>query len=239
MAKVKVNSEVASAAMIHAMLTGESISSASKKVEVDIDVDEVVNDDMEDDYEDKEVINGIEIDIDDEGKSKSKKKTKKAATKKVKKTDEEIAAEKAAADRLPDCEYAELKKSEKFIVVLNQHEIPYKEQRWNIDERQVVYEVYRVDSKMSAGRVVRAIYSGDKVKEELEKAYSGENRYYEIRVFTEVVPTRVTTLGYIKVTPNAKENCIKLNRKDLEAHHISYDEVLKDVRKVIKVLIKY
>lgn len=238
MTKVKVNSEVASAAMIHAMLTGESISKASGNadIEVDVDIDKLAD---EDGYEDKEVINGIEIDIDDEGKSKSKKKAKKTSTRKVKKSDEEIKAEKDMADRLPEYEHAELKKSERFIVILNQHEIPYKEQRWNIDERQVVYEVYRIDSKLSAGRIVRDMYTGDKLTEKLEKAYSGENRYYEIRVFTEVVPTRVKTLGYIEVTPDRKDNRIRLHRKDLETHHISYDEVLKDVRKVIKELIKY
>lgn len=219
MAGTKISKEMASAAMIHAMLTGEPIADTTKKV------DEEVSE-----------INGIEIDIDLDGKKKGKKKS--GSSKKPKKTDEEIAAEKAAADRLEDCDYAELKKSEKFIVVLNQHDIHYKEQRWPIDERKVVYEAARVDSRLSAKRVVREMY-GDKVTaEQIEKAESGENRYYEIRVLTEVVPYRVTKLGYIEVKRD-KKNLIKLNRKDLEANNISYDDVLADVKKVVKAAVKY
>ena len=122
--------------------------------------------------------------------------------------------------------------------MLNQHDIHYKEQRWPIDERKVVYEAYRLDSRIAAKRAVRTMY-GDKVtQDQLRNAESGENRYYEIRVLTEVVPYRVTVLGYIEIKRD-KKNIIKLHRKEMEAHNISYEDVLADVKKVAKAAVKY
>lgn len=232
MANLKVSKEMASAAMIHAMLTGETIEKAAE-IKDEIDIDNVDMDESED-----EVINGIEVDIDLDGKKKKSRKGSGTKAKKVKKTDEEIAAEKAAADRLPECEFADLKKSEKFIVVLNHHEIHYKEQRWPIEERKVVYEASRVDSRLSAKRVVRSMYGDRVTQEQIDKADSGEVRYYEIRVLNEVVPTRVTCLGYIEIKKD-KKNIIRLFKQNLETHNISYDEVLKDVKKVVKLIATY
>ena len=64
MANLKVSKEMASAAMIHAMLTGETIEKAAE-IKDEIDIDNVDMDESED-----EVINGIEVDIDLDGKKK-------------------------------------------------------------------------------------------------------------------------------------------------------------------------
>lgn len=237
MAKTKVSNEMATAAMIHAMLTGESIESAADSVDFDFDEDEVELDTSEDG---NEVINGIEIDIDENGKSKSKK-TKKAKKeskpKKVKKTEEELKAEREAADIIPVCEWAELAKSQRLIVTFNQHIIPYKEQEWNIDQRQVAYEIVRADSKRTAGRIIRQMFK-EPTQEQYDAANNGEVRYYELRVMNDIVPSRAVTLGFIEVRPD-KKNRIKVDKENIKNNNIDYDVLIGDIRKAVKAAVKY
>jgi flagellar hook-length control protein FliK len=223
-----ISKEMANAAMIQAMLSGEGTDGFAE--ETDNEVDETEDENLEE-------INGIKIDIDfDEEDKKKKAKAKRARV--HKKTDEEIAAEKKAADKLPECDFADIKKSEKFIVVLNSHIIPYKEQEWPIDERKVPYEVSRVDSVTTARKIVRQMYGDKLTSKQLEDATSGATRYMEVRVFNETVPYRATCLAYIEIKPGGK-NIIKPFRNDMEACHISCTDVLKDLKKVIKAAVTY
>ena len=234
MAKTKVSKEMATAAMIHAMLTGESIESAVDSVEVDIDENDVEGLDVSEDG--NEVINGIEIDIDENGKSKSKK-TRKAKPKKVKKTEEELKAEREAEDIIPECEWAKLEKRQRLIVTFNQHIIPYKEQEWNIDQRQVAYEIVRADSKRTAGRIIRQMFN-DPTPEQMEAARNGEVRYYELRVMNDIVPSRAVVLGFIEIRPD-KKNRIKVDKENIKNNNIDYDVLLADIRKAVKTAVKY
>lgn len=254
----KINKEVASAAFVHAMLTGEKLEAETPTIEDNIDIDI----DAEVAVEETDEVNGIEIDIDLDAKPKktrkprtkkedkdtekgakgakgAEKKPKKTSKPKVpKKSEEELAREKAEADKLQDCDFAEIKKSEKFIVILHGHDIHYKEQLWPIEERKVIYEAARVDSRTKAKRICKDMYSDKVTEEQLEDAYEGKTRYYEVRVLSEIVPYRITTLGYIEIKPN-KKNMIKLFRKNMEAHNVVYEEVLSDLKKVVKAAVKY
>lgn len=229
MASKNVNSEVEAAAYVYALLNGANKEEASEEASL-------VNQIMEDDDDDLDDIEGIEEVLGGKAKKKAKEKVK--ATPKVKKkTDEEIEAEKALADRLEECTFAKLDKKGEVTVVFDSHVIPYKEQEWPIPRREVVYNILLVGSRQRARYISRICNNENKDK--MNMAESGELRYYEIIVpFSTAVPSKVTTLGYVEVSNNRKYR-IFANKKVLEENYISYDKTIKSINAQLKDIIKY
>jgi hypothetical protein len=116
-------------------------------------------------------------------------------------------------------------------VVFNNHDIKYKEQRWKIHERQVVYNIELVDNAKIA-RDISLKFDGGSEKA-AERAYKGETRYYKIVTY-ESVPNGWEVIGYVKVSFNSKENRLVTRTK-------LFDSILKqancDTEQAKKVIV--
>lgn len=169
---------------------------------------------------------GVEVVFEDE--PKKKKKTRK------KKVEEQTFTTKQAF--LGEWEHGDLGKTRPINVVFGNHDIHYKEQLWPIPERNIVFNVERIDIPKVALNAAEAIHK-DLTDDQKSEVKNGKIRYYKIVTY-EAIPADSNYLGYVEVRPNAttkiylRDNILKLRKVDKKA-------VTKAVKKAISELVEF
>lgn len=127
-------------------------------------------------------------------------------------------------DNVPELKrFSKIDRNMTIEIVLNQHDIKYKNQIWGIPQREVEYSIEMINKlkeakdtsdKFSAGQ------SEEVMQEERERAQSGKTRYMKVVSHANNIPYRARELAYVKVFYNKE--------KKLKSRVIVATEVCKD-----------
>lgn len=104
-----------------------------------------------------------------------------------------------------DGEFKEPVEIEPFNLYYLRHTIAYKDQRWDMGERNIKYNMVLVKQSGAVKNIINSIgkISKDKKEEEIEMALRGETLWYEIKTF-ETVPYDRVKIGYVKIYRSPK-----------------------------------
>ena len=244
--QVKVDTEMANAALVQSLLNGGTdVVIGNPPFNPDI-TDEMLGEAFGNEEETApEFEFGEEVDAAITGKRKKKasttKKTGAKRTSKKKTAEQEIeeAERRREADKLPTVDWADFTDGVRFAVVLNKHDIPYKEQLWPVPERTVVYVLSQAHNKTQAVAYGKEFTDGKITDELRQKVDAGDSMFFKVRVLDGViVPTRIMELGVVEV---AKDKRVRVNikRMEIDNAHGNVDDVMKDIRSAIKVAVKF
>lgn len=207
MAKVKMTKEEENAMKIQAMLQGVSFEDLLE-----------ANMSAEDDEDD------IEIEIEDEKKPKKKGKKKASEDKPV-----------VVQHLVPELEqFGKLNRGLKLNVNYNEHDIPYKEQLWNIPARTIEYEIELVKNPKIAKDIADVFSHGS--AEERQKAEDGIVRYFRVINYEENVSHKIKEIAYIRVVEdNGKfRTQLYVKSKLLKENNANPEKVKNNINKIIK-----
>lgn len=157
--------------------------------------------DDEDDY----------VDLDDEvdaelAKEAAKKPAKKNKGKSVYAHVENSATKQKSKDTrstFGEWHLGELKKEKAIEVHIPKHDIPYKNQKWPVRERDVIYYVKLVDTLTETKRYFTAIYGQEALIKNEKLVKAGKVRFYKIVTF-ESLPSNEMELGVVSIGPSGK-----------------------------------
>lgn len=209
MGKVKMTQAEESAMKIQAMIQGVSF-------------EELVSDSLLSDDSDNE---DIEIEVEDEKKEKK--------TRKKKSEDKPVTVRYL----VPELEqFSKLNRDLKISVNYHAHDIPYKEQLWNIPSRIIDYNVEIVKNIKEAKDIADMFSKG--TAEEREKAAAGTIRYFKITNWEENVPYKIKVIAYIKVVESSGKfkTQLILKSKLLKENHADPEKVKNTINKILKKL---
>lgn len=101
--------------------------------------------------------------------------------------------------------YAKLEKERSFTLGIKRHDIPYKEQLWEIPERKVEYSVELIEKPIENVNASRETHKNDEKGLYEELARYGVMRYYKVYT-NETVSKELKVLGYASVYFDTKKN---------------------------------
>lgn len=212
--KMKYTKEELNAMKIQAMLNG-------------VDPSTIMNEEVETD---------IDIEIEEDNDKKKTKKKRKVSKLNVVGTENQTFTTKQTYLETKE-KYKKLPQSVGMKVVFNEHDIHYKEQHWPIPERVVEYNLELIKIPKVAKDVAEKMSNGD--KEEIEKAYNGDVRYYQIVTYENVLAV-VSKIGYIRVENKDKKFSVsaKVLEKTLKQYKVNSNRVKKNAVKLLSEAIK-
>ena len=191
------------------------------------------------------MLNGIEVEdksiedaiLEEALRNENEKPSKAKKTGSKKKVDTTKEVKPVNTGLLPRCSFAVLQPEEKMTILFREHCIHYKEQDWPVPDRRVSYTIKATRTCHENKRVSEVIHPNN--KEEQDKAYKGEVRYYKV-VSDENVNNDITTIAYAKVlVVKGKVKFQVFTNNDLfKKYNADADEVRYELTKKLSKMVK-